>query len=59
MHDFNERECTQCDFYLSIIKKCYLSSMMDLKKYFSMQCDLMYFNEKKTMRQKINERKFP
>ena len=32
---------------------------MDLKKYFSMQCDLMHFNEKQTMRQKLKERKSP
>ena len=33
--------------------------MMDLKKYFSMQCDLMHFNEKQTMRQKLKECKSP
>jgi len=34
MHAFNERECTQCDFKLSIIKQCDLSSMINLKNTF-------------------------
>ena len=59
MHAFNKRECNQCNFYFSIIKKCNLSSIIDLKKYFSMQCDLMHFNEKKTMRRKLKEHKSP
>ena len=58
MHAFNERECTQCDLYFSIIEQCNLSSMINLKKYFSMQCDLMHFNKKQTMRQKLKEHKY-
>ena len=60
MHAFNKRECPQSDFFSSIIKQCNLSSMMDLKKKtFSMRCDLMHFNEKKTMRRKLKECKSP
>ena len=59
LHAFYERECTQSDFYFSIIKQCNLSSMVDLKKHFSMQCDLMHFKKKNTLRRKLNKRKSP